>query len=411
MDIEKKRELIERQRKIAEENLNCYLAFEKGEKLPTPNSCLELEKKLNQFYSMKSEPIEIVKRGTQFLEEMIEISIDYKIKLAEKLYPKLQNLFLFFHNEWIEKVYRPESERIKKECKRIKNETQDKIESWQKGMLYEDNESHKLFIRLLDLISEEKRLDIFDIYWDIRFLSNSPSWWLFLETNKLCKKIGQYKDIQNVQLDKAEMLKFYSSASIVRSLYWCIMRIYENLFRLQNAAYTMSMIFEDWPNLVERFEKKEIDEKEFYYLIEEKYTTAHCVELNYIIPEIIAKIYATELDIKDELETSFALEYIPDDLREKMNQMLNESLKIRITTQNIDQKLRGVTDKQCTDDQDFIDAIESSFPDPKKHISHDTIRRLKDGNFIKIGMTPLEVKNGYIRYKASREKTGPKPKK
>ena len=213
-------------------------------------------------------------------------------------------------------------------------------------MLYEDTESHKLFIKLLDLVSEEKRLDVFSIYMDIRLLSNSPSWWLFLETNKLCKKIGQYKDIPNVQLDKAEILKFYSSASIVRSLYWCIMRIYENLFRLQNAAYTMSMIFEDWPNLVERFEKKEIDEKEFYYLIEEKYTTAHCVELNYIIPEIIAKIYVTELDMKNELETSFALEYIPDTLREKMDRMDKMLLNINNTTQNTNQTIHAATDKR-----------------------------------------------------------------
>ena len=71
---------------------------------------------------------------------------------------------------------------------------------------------------------------------------------------------------------------------------------------------------------------------------------------------------------------------------------------------------QGLISKRCTDDQDLIDAIKSSFIDPTKPLSLDTIGRLKDGGFVKIGMTVLEVQQGYLRYNENKKKRGPKPK-
>ncbi len=343
MNSYQKKELVEKQRKFAEENLNCYSAFEGGEKLPTPHSCLELEKQLEEFYSDELNPEEMIKEGKNFLAAMAKTSIDYKEKLAKELYPKLQELFSFFHNEWIVKIYRPEKERINKRCKTIKKQTKDEIEGIHKQDEYEEIESRKLFIKFLNLTSKNKRLDIATIYVDILFLSNTPQWWIFLQTNKLCKEIGNYRDRPSTDVNKRDVLEFYSLASIVRSLYWCTMRIYENLFNLRRATDILSRICEDWEWIKEKFKKKEIDEKEFNCIIEEKYTAAYGGGLNYMIPESIAKIWAAELDMKDELQSSFQLEYLPDKIREKL-----EKLIVEVDQKNAESEVNQAGDLNCT---------------------------------------------------------------
>ena len=77
MNSYQKKELVEKQRKFAEENLNCYSAFEGGEKLPIPHSCLELEKQLEEFYSDELNPEEMIKEGKNFLAAMAKTSKNF----------------------------------------------------------------------------------------------------------------------------------------------------------------------------------------------------------------------------------------------------------------------------------------------------------------------------------------------
>lgn len=104
---------------------------------------------------------------------------------------------------------------------------------------------------------------------------------------------------------------------------------------------------------------------------------------------------------------------VPDIVREVRNKQkeLQQGIsKIDKTTQNAERKLSNIVDKKCLDDQDLIDAIKSLFIDPTKPISHDTINRLKEHGFIKIGMTVFEVQQGYLRHEKNKKKRGPKPK-
>jgi len=289
-------------------------------KQETPHSFLNLEEELNQFYSEEMELEEAINEGTRYLEEILKILIDCKVKFREEFYPKLRELYSYLDQEWMAK------ERMKQ--------------------LHGRDKFRKLFdiyITRIDLV-----IDLFIRTKQENLIQKLPTWWAYRNSLQICEKIGKY---ENENADKKLMLSFYSLSSMISSLYWnektivsCtetinqttkkILFIYSEVERLRSINRPKNILYFatkyiDLDGLRECENSKEkaavvshIKNQFIPFACEKLYEFFNVSnEIEYNLWLMIGRIWTAENDLASEFVRKIPLEYIPDNIRKYIKQI------------------------------------------------------------------------------------------
>lgn len=206
--------------------------------------------------------------------------------------------------------------------------------------------------------------------------------WLYHTTIKLFNnlkelKLSLSKEFQN-NLTKFELLKDYLSLLNIVKIDFSSVRCCFKEIAIQAGSF------------LEIYERKKSE-----YITLQLFPLLHC----------ITEFWNITNSLYTSIDNSLTFAEIQEANKEYMNLLLfiNQNLKdISNTTKDTNQTLHGVTDTRHYGLEDMLRVI------PEAGTTK-TVSRVKKAGFISDGMTTLEIRTGYGKYKDSLEKRGRKP--
>ena len=322
-----------------EEELGCQSILDSKNivKQETPHPFSELEKQLKQFYSKKIKQKKAIKQGRKFLNDMIKILIDCKLKFDKELYPKLRDIYSYLDQEWMNKKWT--------------SINRDKF-----------RELFDIYFARIDLIR-----DLLGKTRQENLIPNFITWWAYRHSLLLCEKVGK---IEGEEVDKSDMLSFYSLSSMISSLYWNEKEIAHCLETINQTAKKILYIYSE----VERLRSKTKPQLVLYSA--SKYTDLNRLngnkklkkerlqlplkenliimafeklyeffkvseETGYNLWLMIGRIKTAEMDFVSEFERKIPLEYLPDKTKKRLSELKIQNQKLEIQATEEQSKTMG----------------------------------------------------------------------
>ncbi len=288
-----------------------------------------------------------VEEGRNLINLVVEKVIERKLTLTQKVYPKIQELSMFYYQEWIKPEVFPAQKKEKEYIAQLKA----KMEARKKGTFEIDKRTPEEFIK--DFISKEQQEDyeskqrfkkFFDLLYSKKDLIKEvkvsirewnkdtfPAGWIFRRTNELLEAIGQHKKDKNSDEDKSHIVDLLGIATLAKSLYWNDSLVEENLVGMYSELDKILLELEFWPteDFIE-FCKKEGKQAldDLNSILEDMYSRYRHTRFDFYYK--VLGMWDAEQMLARELKAIEPVVSLPDKLREKVQKWMSNAEKSEI---------------------------------------------------------------------------------